>query len=421
MSWGDYGSGWAPYVSVAERRQKAMKELARRQKKGLALQPVLIEGRKIARTFWGESWCQHLESFSDYSNRLPRGRTYVRNGSVCHLEIAKSKITAVVSGSEPYDVSISIAPLAAEKWSKVKQQCAGHIASLLELLQGKFSSNVMRTVTDKQQGLFPLPSEIKLKCSCPDSASMCKHLAAVLYGVGSRLDTAPELLFLLRAVDHHELIQIDAGSAVENRSDKSARRKRIADDSVEDLFGIEMLDTSAEAATSAMNTITLLEPSTRTETTISTSRRSRRSRNGGIRPGAAGATALEKKAAKTPSPAIVTEPAKASRTKSSTPVTAAAETAKKAPALVPSPAAAARKSPDVKVNKRSTFTGDRLRALRHKFDMSQVQFATLLEVSAASIGKWEREATILSLRANTLACLQEISKLSKTQAWDLLG
>jgi hypothetical protein len=57
------------------------------RKKGVDIQPVEIEGRKIAKTFWGEGWCDHLESFSDYANRLPRGRTYVRNG---HLPSAVS-------------------------------------------------------------------------------------------------------------------------------------------------------------------------------------------------------------------------------------------------------------------------------------------------------------------------------------------
>src|SRR5271170_4837892 len=173
MAW---GWGWKPYVSVAERREQARRHISKRQRQGLAVQPVEIVGRKIARTFWGDSWCKHLESFSDYENRLPRGRTYVRNGSVCHLEIATGEIKAIVSGSELYDVKITIRKLPEKKWSSVKERCSGQIGSLLELLAGKLSNSVMSVVTNRQEGLFPLPAEISMDCSCPDWAVMCKHV-----------------------------------------------------------------------------------------------------------------------------------------------------------------------------------------------------------------------------------------------------
>lgn len=199
--------GWAPYVPVAQRRANAQSEMKKLCKKGMEVQPIEpIQGRSIARTFWGKGWCDHLESFSDYENRLPRGRTYVRNGSVCHLDIANGKIEAYVSGSELYKVTIRISPLKAEVWNEVKNQCRGQIGSMLELLQGRVSDSVMRVVSDRDKGLFPRPGEIELKCSCPDIARMCKHVAAVLYGVGTRLDARPELLFVLRNVKAEELI-----------------------------------------------------------------------------------------------------------------------------------------------------------------------------------------------------------------------
>lgn len=236
MSW-EYG--FRPYVSVAQRRQKALRSMDKLRKKGVNVQPVEIEGRKLARTFWGQSWCQHLESFSDYENRLPRGRTYVRNGSVCHLEIGGGEVKAIVSGSELYDVKITINKLPQEKWCDVKERCAGKIGSLLELLQGRLSSSVMTVVTDRHQGLFPLPSEISLDCSCPDWAVMCKHVAAAMYGVGARLDEMPELLFLLRGVDHEELIEADVAVAATVVGSKREGR-RIAENQLADVFGIEI-------------------------------------------------------------------------------------------------------------------------------------------------------------------------------------
>jgi uncharacterized Zn finger protein len=203
--------GWyysfRPYVPVAERRAAAAREVAKRTKRGQAVSPVRIDGRTIATTFWGQAWCTNLESYSDFENRLPRGRTYVRNGSVVDLKIEKGRIEALVSGSSLYTVEIDIAFLPKAQWKVLKQACAGQLGTLVELLQGKLSKAVMERVTDRAGGLFPKPKEIEMDCSCPDYAGMCKHVAAVMYGVGNRLDAAPELLFLLRGVDQRELIE----------------------------------------------------------------------------------------------------------------------------------------------------------------------------------------------------------------------
>ena len=154
MSWNYYG--FRPYVSVAERRRKAEREMAKLAKKGKTIRPVQIEGRTIARTFWGKAWCDNLESYMDYANRLPRGRTYVRNGSVVHLDIRSGEIEATVSGSELYQVRISIAPAAKAKWKRLCHECSGAIGSLVELLRGRFSDHVMGIITRKETGLFPV-------------------------------------------------------------------------------------------------------------------------------------------------------------------------------------------------------------------------------------------------------------------------
>jgi uncharacterized Zn finger protein len=240
MGWDYYG--FRPYVPVAQRRREAQRELEKLRKKGLVVQPVSINGRVIAKTFWGKAWCDNLESYSDYENRLPRGRTYARNGSVVHLEIQPGRIAARVSGSDLYSVDITIASLPDPHWKCVKGQCAGQIGSLVELLQGRLSKSVMDVVTQRGGGLFPKPAEIKMRCSCPDSAGMCKHIAAVMYGVGARLDDKPELLFLLRKVDHLELIAgaIDSSSVV--GAGMSKGKKTIAVGDLADVFGIEMAD-----------------------------------------------------------------------------------------------------------------------------------------------------------------------------------
>jgi uncharacterized Zn finger protein len=231
---------YPPYVPVAVRKEKAAKAAAKLLKKGAAHQPVQLNGKTIVRTFWGKAWCENLESYSDYSNRLPRGRSYVRNGSVLHLEIRRGEIEALVSGSSLYKIKIGIKPVNKKQWDTLRRECSGSIGSLLELLSGKLSERVMGVMTSKTGGLFPKPSEIELNCSCPDWAEMCKHVAAVLYGVGARLDDKPELLFTLRHVDHKELVS--RAGAVEALTTGSGTTSVAVLDAAEvgDVFGIEM-------------------------------------------------------------------------------------------------------------------------------------------------------------------------------------
>ncbi|HTX35306.1 MAG TPA: SWIM zinc finger family protein [Bryobacteraceae bacterium] len=235
----DYGWGWRPYVSVAQRRQNAARELAKRRKKGQVVSPVVVEGRTIAKTFWGKAWCDNLERYSDYANRLPRGRTYVRNGSVIDLQIAPGTIQALVSGSEIYEVEVKVTPVAKARWKSICEDCAGAIDSLVELLQGKFSNGVMERICRQNAGLFPSPKEIELSCSCPDWAGMCKHVAAVLYGIGARFDHQPELLFRLHNVDHGDLIS-KAGTGLPLSKTAPAAGKILKGGDLSGIFGLEM-------------------------------------------------------------------------------------------------------------------------------------------------------------------------------------
>jgi uncharacterized Zn finger protein len=231
--------GWRPYVSVAERRRKAAKEMAKLKKKGHPVSPVVVEGRTIVKTFWGKAWCENLERYSDFANRLPRGRTYVRNGSVIDLQIAPGEIKALVSGSEIYEVAVTVAPVEKARWQSICTDCAGAIDSLIELLQGRFSKGVMERVCRQKTGLFPSPHEIELSCSCPDWAGMCKHVAAVLYGIGARLDHQPELIFRLHNVDEKELIA-GAGTALPQAKRAPAAGKVLGGEDLAALFGLEM-------------------------------------------------------------------------------------------------------------------------------------------------------------------------------------
>jgi uncharacterized Zn finger protein len=227
-----------PYVSVAARRQKTERTLAKLQKKGQMCSPVLANRGAIARSFWGKAWCQNLERYSDYSNRLPRGRTYLRNGSVIDLMIGPGKVSAQVMGSSLYRVSVRIAEVDGAHWQAIARDCGRSIDTLVELLQGQLSTSVMERITRPGTGLFPSPKEISFSCSCPDSAVMCKHVAATFYGIGARLDTEPELLFGLRKVDAKELIARAGESGLPVQ--KLPGADRILDSSkLADVFGID--------------------------------------------------------------------------------------------------------------------------------------------------------------------------------------
>ena len=391
---------WRPYVPVAERRRQAMRKMERLRKKGLDIQPVEIAGRKIARTFWGQAWCDHLESFSDYENRLPRGRTYVRNGSVCHLEIAEGEVKAMVSGSEIYNITIAIKKLPKKKWREVRNRSAGHIGSLLELLQGRLSKSVMGVVTDRNKGLFPLPREISLRCDCPDWAVMCKHVAAVLYGVGARLDERPELLFLLRGVDHEELISAEAGVAAVTTAGKKGRRRRIAEDDLSDVFGIEMSEVGAQDDEKPEKKKAARKPS------AAGTRRSRKKVSAAKGKGKSARAGKARETGK-----VKGKQGKRSAKKKTKTVGKGREPA-------------SRKAESKKTTRNAAsvqpITGRTVADLRAKFKMSHSQFARLLRVSTPTVVNWEKKKGRLNMQTRTLNAWTAVAGLTKKKAWERL-
>ena len=261
---------WKPYVPVARRRAQAEKVAAKAAKSGAAFTPVRAEGNKIAGTFWGRAWCDNLERYSDFSNRLPRGRAYLRNGSVIDLKIEDGEVKAQVAGSSLYKTVVKVAAVPQTRWREISADCAGSIDSVVELLRGKLSQAVMARICKPGAGLFPSPKEISFDCSCPDWASMCKHVAAVLYGVGVRLDEQPELLFRLRNVDAADLVA-QAGAGLTPRQKRPAAGKVLDDAQLADVFGIEIAAGPAPArAGSARNQAAATTPKNKAARTSAT-------------------------------------------------------------------------------------------------------------------------------------------------------
>ncbi len=271
--------GWKPYVSAAQRRKKAAKTAARAKNKGADLSPVAGSRGALAKTFWGKAWCDNLERYSDFTNRLPRGRAYLRNGSVIDLKIAEGQVKAQVVGSSLYKVAVSVIAVPGAQWQSISADCADSIDSLVELLQGRFSKAVMERICRPNTGLFPGPKEIQFSCSCPDWASMCKHVAAVLYGVGARLDEQPELLFTLRRVNGKDLVT-RAGAGLP-KSKRSVTAGRVLDDAhLADVFGIEMADVAPATESATRRNKSTVTKVAKTPVTVATST-TRKTPNGG--------------------------------------------------------------------------------------------------------------------------------------------
>ena len=429
---------WRRYVPVAARRAKALREMNKLRKKGKDIQPIEIEGRTIARSFWGKRWCEHLESFSDYANRLPRGRTYVRNGSVCHLAIQPGRIDAIVSGSELYNVTIRIDKLKAVVWKSVKTRCSGQIGSMLELLQGKLSQQVMGVVTDRDRGLFPKPGEIKLDCSCPDWATMCKHVASVLYGVGSRLDDRPESIFLLRGVDTAELIATEMALPGDSASDDA-----LADDALAGIFGID-LDTGIDTDISSGDTSppapkARAKPRKQVRVTAAPRHRSRTA--GAARREGPGSPCLHGVGGASPQGSLGHRPRQGGCSHRRHPENSAAAKAQdlpvpavppgrtgkaassaargKTPSPTPTPRKrAAAKAQDARATKAAASprdirpTGEWVARLRRRSGLSVAQFAGELGVSAVTVYRWEATPGPLNLHARPLNALLALYRQS---------
>lgn len=227
-------------LTAAERRRRAEREAQRLARKGDACAPVIISGQAIAHTFWGRSWCENIERYSDYYNRLDRGRSYVRTGAVVDLAIEPGVVKARVAGTRLYSVEVKISALPPERWRALCRRCSGAIDTLVELLQGRFSRAVMDEMCARETGLFPFSKEIAFACSCPDAASMCKHVAAVLYGIGARLDAQPQLLFVLRGVDHNELVAAAGRDPLPAAGRAVRSAKRLENVDLAELFGIDI-------------------------------------------------------------------------------------------------------------------------------------------------------------------------------------
>ena len=243
MSWDYYGGyGGYTYTSVADLKAKAKKIIEKAEKSGTKMNPVEIEGRVIAKSWWGKAWCENLESYADYYSRLERGRKYVRANCVVDLQIESGQVYAQVIGSRssPYKIHITIDELSDDQYQAICKKCSSKIQNIDSLIKGDFPDDLKELFLQKKGGLFPSMAKIHFNCSCPDWADMCKHVAAALYGIGARFDKDPLLFFKLRGVDTEKLI----GKAIQNKIEmmlenaNAASDRLLADDEVSALFGL---------------------------------------------------------------------------------------------------------------------------------------------------------------------------------------
>lgn len=258
--------GWKRYESVGERREKAAREVKKLSKAGQTLRPIYIKSSAIATSFWGKAWCQNLENYADWANRLPRGRSYARNGSILDLQIDPGEIRALVSGSSVYKINITISKLDSKKWDAIRKDCAEHVGSMLDLMRGKLPKDVLVRFTDRNAGMFPSPKELKVHCSCPDYASVCKHVAATLYGVGHLLDSEPELFFKMRGVDQKELMAAVLQKTTHDDAIGLNQKSGLEGEDLSALFGIDLAGVEAPVIPPAAEAVSVVDTSAKVVT-----------------------------------------------------------------------------------------------------------------------------------------------------------
>ncbi|MCK5543011.1 MAG: SWIM zinc finger family protein, partial [Desulfobacterales bacterium] len=248
MSRYNYG-GFPKYVRVADKKAKAEKKIKQLKKKDPNISPVYVTGNKLAESWWGISWNKNLESYADFGNRIGRGRSYIRHSAVLDLKIKPGKIISLVQGSmsRPYNIEITIKKIKPSLWKNIIKKCQGKIDSLNTLLDGNLPKAMAGILTNKEEGMFPSPDEIEFNCSCPDWAYMCKHIAATLYGVGTRLDQDPAMFFTLRGAKIKDLvsqaIKAEANQLIEKSKTKTSKRI-IENADLSSAFGIDFDDSA---------------------------------------------------------------------------------------------------------------------------------------------------------------------------------
>lgn len=231
-------------MNAEELQKKARESVLSAKNKGKTMHPIVIEGKGIAKSWWGQAWCKNIEQYADYASRIERGKRYVRSGAVVDLVIKSGKVFARVQGTRktPYKVEIKISPLKEENCDQIIERCGSQIETLQELVNGNFPTELQDIFTG-EHGLFPTPREISFNCSCPDWALMCKHVSAALYGIGVKLDENPFLFFELRGIDANRFIDVAIQDHVEtmlDHADLEPTERAMDDSCIESLFGLKL-------------------------------------------------------------------------------------------------------------------------------------------------------------------------------------
>ncbi|MDR2351691.1 MAG: hypothetical protein LBF22_00780, partial [Deltaproteobacteria bacterium] len=197
------------YETVADKRAKAEKLVRELSLKGTEVKPVRLAGEPIAREFWGKCWCFHFSRLPEFSKVLFKGKSYIRNNAICHLDIQKCHIEAKVSSHTLCEIVIDIDPIPSERWKGLISRITQKIETVEDLYNGIFTPQTERLFQDPNWGIFPSTSEIHSSCSCNrNQIFICPHKAAIFYGIAHRIDKNPSLLFLLRDVNPKDLLNL---------------------------------------------------------------------------------------------------------------------------------------------------------------------------------------------------------------------
>ena len=163
---------------------------------------------QASREWWSQRWLELLDSYR-FKKRLERGRIYARQGNILSIEFQGAKVIAKVQGSEaqPYTVSLYLDSFTDEEWGYVLETMSQRAIIPAKLLAGEMPQNIEEVFTANGLSLFPFTlSDVRSKCTCPDKANPCKHIAAIYYQLGDRFSEDPFVLFQLRGRSKEKII-----------------------------------------------------------------------------------------------------------------------------------------------------------------------------------------------------------------------
>ena len=181
----------------------------------------VIRGRAYQYNWWSRRWLQILEESID-AGRLTRGRSYARKGQVVEIDVEPGLVSASVQGTrkKPYQIKLGFETVTDEAKELLLLRFRERASFAAKLLAHEMPEEMEEVFKETGIPLFMRKSAIRrFKCTCPDDATPCKHIIAVLLLLAEVIDDDPFLLLKLRGIDRERMISLLTSESAAEGSD----------------------------------------------------------------------------------------------------------------------------------------------------------------------------------------------------------